>query len=652
MQEQKQISTTTPFLDVGQGFPGHSSVNHSPDSFQLNIHPSDIELSTGTVFQTSTSTDQVQMNCIPLPKVDLDILATQKLLFKNMWPSLTDTARTASPEFAALYDHVKSYNLPNFLGAKCTVPSGLNIQQWEIELATYHDREICHFLRCGWPVGYHLDRPPVSVQENHASARMHDAHVKHCVDTELAHKAIAGPFSSPPFQPWTRLSPLMTRPKRDSDKRRVIVDMSFPDGHAVNDGIKISSIYGRDTTYTLPSIKDLASLIQKAPATAWLWNTDLARAYRQLRVDPIDTPLLGFGVDSSTYIDLCPSFGCRSSSGACQRVSAAVSYIMARKGFQILAFLDDFAGCEDSFDRAMQAYLTFLELAAALGLQLAHEKCQAPSTRMQWLGYDVSSANMSIAIPQDRLSQVLEECKKWVNKTCASRSSIQSIGGKLVYLANCVRHARKFTARILSTLRSMNEMAKDWTTLSQDFKADIRWFLAYSELANGVSLISPICDYIHIECDSSLVGGGGNSDCSFYKWKYPSAHIEKYPSIHMLEAINLLVAYRTLCPRGTTAGKCIVIATDNLASHYALSSGRTKDPVLGACARELWLEAACADHQIEIIHKEGTLIPLADALSRYYSDPAKATISLELANQRNLSEIEPILNGYTFFNEI
>lgn len=347
-----------------------------------------------------------------------------------------------------LYDDVKSYNLPNFLGAKRTVSSGLNLNQWEIELASYHDREICHFLRCGWPVGYHLDRPPVSVQQNHASTRMHDSHVKHFIETELAHNAIVGPFKSSPFQPWTRQSPLMTRPKRDSDKRRVIVDMSFPDGQAVNDGIKISSIYGRDTTYTLPSIKDLASLIQKAPGPAWLWKADLACAYRQLRVDPIDTPLLGFGVDSCTYIDLCPSFGCRSSSGACQRVSAAVSYIMARKGFQILAFLDDFAGCEYSHDRATEAYTTFVDLAAALGLQLAHDKCQAPSTRMQWLGYDVNTIDMSTAIPQDRLSQVLDECKKWDSKKCASRSSIQSIVGKLVYLANCVRHARKFTARI------------------------------------------------------------------------------------------------------------------------------------------------------------------------------------------------------------
>lgn len=120
----------------------------------------------------------------------------------------------------------------------------------------------------------------------------------------------------------------------------------------------------------------------------------------------------------------------------------------------------------------------------------------------------------------------------------------------------------------------------------------------------------------------------------------------------MLEAINLLIAYRTLCPPSGTAGKCVVIATDNLASRFALATGRTKDPVLGLCARELWLEAARADHDIEIIHKEGTAIPLADALSRFHSDPAKAALARTLAADLDLTELSPVLTDYVFFNDI
>lgn len=198
----------------------------------------------------------------------------------------------------------------------------------------------------------------------------------------------------------------------------------------------------------------------------------------------------------------------------------------------------------------------------------------------------------------------------------------------------------------------MNHSNREWTTIGADFKSDVKWFLTYSEQANGLSLITPVKEVFYLECDSSLSGGGGNSSFNFYKWKYPRSHTEKYPSIHMLEALNLLVAYKTLCPKQGLEGKCVVIATDNLASHFALTTGRTKDTVLGACARELWLAAARADHDIEIVHKPGSEIPLADALSRCHSDPVKAALAIEIAADLDLTELSPELSGYVFFNDI
>lgn len=144
----------------------------------------------------------------------------------------------------------------------------------------------------------------------------------------------------------------MTRPKKNTNKRRVIIDLSFPEGDLVNDGIIIKSIYGPDTTYTLPSIVDLTANVQSLGEHAWIWKADLARAYRQLSLDPIDTPLLAMAFKGETFVDLCPSFGCRSSSSACQRVAAAVVYWMITIGWTVLAFLDDFAGIQGSEEKA------------------------------------------------------------------------------------------------------------------------------------------------------------------------------------------------------------------------------------------------------------------------------------------------------------
>lgn len=230
------------------------------------------------------------------------------------------------------------------------------------------------------------------------------------------------------------------------------------------------------------------------------------------------------------------------------------------------------------------------------------------------------------------------------------RVMIQSITGKLLHLAHCVKGARKFTARILARLRHMVAQGQNWTTIDTEFLADIRWFGLYASSANGISLINPIKDCIYIECDSSLSGGGGNSHAAFYKWKYTDEHRKKFPSIHHLEAVNLLVAYRTLCPQAGTQGCCIVILTDNQASAFALESGRTKDSVPAACSREMWLEAAKADHSICIQHRPGDLIPLADALSRAYDDQSKAALAQKLTQDRSLHALKPKLSGYNFFD--
>lgn len=588
---------------------------------------------------------------IPIPKVDSQILTNRHQIFAKMWPNTTSEAATAYPQFCELFQDVKSFNLPNFLGARRTLSSGLNLEAWETSLEGYHDSEICSFLRYGWPVGYHKETPPVSIKDNHPSATAHAQHIRQFIQDEIAHEAIIGPLKSPPFKPWTLTSPLMTRPKKNSEKRRVIIDLSFPAGCAVNDGINIHSIYGRDTAYTLPCISDFTTHVKKLGPTAWAWKADLSRAYRQLRVDPIDVPLLGLTFKDNVYIDLCPSFGCKSLSASCQRMAMAVVYLMAKHGWTVLAFLDDFAGVEQTQLRAEKAYNQFLQISKELGLQLALDKCAPPSQQLQWLGYDIDILNMVISIPKEKLDQVLEECSAWTHKAKASERMIQSLIGKLLHVANCITHGRKFVTRILAMLRYMKSVNRMWTTVGPEFRADIAWFLHYSQKGNGIALINPTLETIYIECDSSLSAGGGSSVSHCYFWVYTKHHMQKYTQIHQLEAINLLVAYRTLCPLQNTTGKKVIIVTDNSGSAYALTTGKTKDPTLAACAREMWLHATCADHQIEIQHQTGDCIPLSDALSRAHFDARKAKLASDTIQSRNLILVKPKLANYVFFTD-
>lgn len=577
-----------------------------------------------------------------------DAINKHSAMVKAIWPSFSDRAAQQELDFAHLYSKVKSFNLPNYLGAQLQLNSGLNIEQWDLALVNYHDKTICQFIKFGWPVGYLKSNPPSQVKVNHPSANAHAAHVQKFIQQELEFQAILGPFSSPPFVPWVRTSPLMTRPKKQSDDRRVIVDLSFPAGEDVNSGIDIDSILGRSIKYSLPSITDLITRLQLLGPGAYIWKADLARAYRQLRLDPLDVPLMGFKFKDLFYLDLCPPFGCRSSSSACQRCSNAVIYILAQAGVHALAYLDDFAGAQPTRQEAASDYSHFLKITASLGLKLADTKCLPPTQNIEWLGFQIDTAAMSVAIPKYKLEQVLSECQLWMNRHRASKAMIQSLVGKLVHISNCIPAGRRFIARILDTLRRMEDRV--WTTINTDFLKDVQWFTQYAQQANGVYFYEPNRPEFAFECDSLLHGGGGAAANLVYTWTYSNNHKALFPAIHELEAVNLLVAYATFAHLFPDHHAHVIGFTDNEASAHALQSGRSKDKTLAACSRELWLIAAKHDHQLSIIHKPGKDIPLVDALSRMMFDQPKSAYVQKTISDHNLLLVPPVINDYVFFS--
>lgn len=580
----------------------------------------------------------------------VDPISRQMGIISSFWPNVAPKARCQAPEFFEVYDQIKSHLKPNYLSAKIQLHSGLNFDAWSIALAKYHDTELCRYLRYGWPLGYHKSSPPVTLEDNHQSATQHLDDVRAFIKKELSFGALVGPFDTQPFTPWLRVSPAMTRPKMDLKERRVIVDMSFPPVDGVNDGIDTCDYYGKNITYTLPTIKNLISRLQVCGKGALVWKADLARAYRQLRVNPLDAPLLGLKVDGKYYLDACPPFGCRSSSAACQRLSNAVTYIFRSRGFMALAYLDDYAGCESTPESSFNAFHNFIALAKQLGLELAAHKCVQPTTNIEWLGYQFNTETMTVSVPSNKLAEVLKECEIWLGRKTASKKMIQSLAGRLLYITNCIPPARRFLSRILATLSGMVD--GKWITLSTSFKLDVVWFARFARQANGVFYYQPDRPHIEIECDSSLYGGGGVALQYCYSWVYPIHHTDKYHLIHHLEALNLLVAYRTLANKIYRQGAAIIIATDNEGSSFALQTGGTKDPVFASCSRQLWLDAISNNHIVLVRHKSGSLIPLSDALSRQSRDSQKATYAREEIKWRNLNIIPPVLNGYAFFDDM
>ena len=93
-------------------------------------------------------------------------------------------------------------------------------------------------LTDGFHIGFAYPSPLCSVHRNHPSSRANPSVVMNHLQAELQLGRLTGPLPSSLVQ-TVHISPMGPVPKSHSDKWRLVVDLSFPHGQSVNDGISL-----------------------------------------------------------------------------------------------------------------------------------------------------------------------------------------------------------------------------------------------------------------------------------------------------------------------------------------------------------------------------------------------------------------------------
>ena len=510
------------------------------------------------------------------------------------------------------HHRVKASGAYNYQKTRLLLKNQLNTAAWEKHLQDYWDWQLVQYIKFGFPLDVKPDAHLSCDLLNHKSANLYPSHVDTYLQDEKGFGAIVGPFSKKPFKNL-HCSPFITREKPDSENRRVIVDLSWPKGSSVNDFVDSHQYMGTEFLLTFPSIDDITAQIIRLGRGCLLYKVDISRAFRHIKIDPLDYNKLGLNWDGY-YFDFCLPFGFKHGSKIFQRTSDAIRYIMAKQNHDIINYIDDLIG----FGLPSTVYNSFnylCHLLQELGLTISDKKLVSPSTLVTCLGVQIDTVHGTISVPPEKLQKIVQMCLNWEEKTQVRKRDLQSLLGSLMHVTKCVKSSRPFLNRMLQNLRDAKDT--DVITLDAEFYKDLSWFKTFLPLFNGVCLYSHPLVQGTVQIDASLQGLGGRWGDSVYKLAIPM-NMDNL-GIVQLEMLNVYLALRLWAPNW--AGKRVRLECDNQAVVAVMKAGKTRDKVLAAYARNIFMLASVFDIEITVVHLSGVANTVADLLSRWDNIP-------------------------------
>lgn len=521
---------------------------------------------------------------------------------------------------------VASYGTCNRFGARIPINDHWNLDLLQNLLVNYWDAEVVEWLRYGWPVNrsFHLPDPIINIT-NHSGAMSFPEDIDNYIAQEIAEQAMYGPFLAIPYQTRVQISPLNSRLKKSGSKRRTLLDLSWPvTGGSVNEGIPKESYLGQPCKLTYPTVDDLANRIESLTGTVKIYSVDMYKAYRQLKICPLDYPLLGMYWKGFYFFDCNSPMGLRSASLFCQRTTLSFRYIHNSMGYFLMVYLDDLTGCEEE-NKVYRAYDALICLMRDLKVRLSEDKICPPTTCAEVLGIWFDTILKIMAVTPQKIEETLRLLDVWRYKVFATKKEFQSLVGKLQFLAKCVRPGRVLVSRLLNQMNKMDDFTLQ--EIEQEARLDLKWWYNFLPKFSGVSVLKTkdcMLSGIDLASDATLFAGGawfsrpkGNDrSYEYIHCQFPQFILEQTSHISQRELLMVVVSLKMWGK--WLKGLKFVVKSDNQASVVCLNSGRTKDAFMQACLREICYIAAIHNFEFRAVFIGTKHNVLPDLLSRWY----------------------------------
>ncbi|XP_006821480.1 uncharacterized protein LOC102808314 [Saccoglossus kowalevskii] len=220
-----------------------------------------------------------------------------------------------------------------------------------------------------------------------------------------------------------------------------------------------------------------------------------------------------------------------------------------------------------------------LSVCKDLGVPIAPDKLEGPTTVLTFLGIELDTVNMVMRLPTNKLCDINHITQKWASITVCTKRELLSLIGTLSFACKCVPAGRIFLTRMIdlaSTAASLHHKMKLSLTLG--------------------------------------CGGYFNGEWFSSSWEKILSTNSPELSIAWKELLPILLA--CLIWGNSWFGKRVMFHCNNESVVHIWSKGSTRCPYIMTLVWAIFFKAAKSNFHVMVTHIRGTNNNVADALSR------------------------------------
>ncbi|KAI1783430.1 hypothetical protein LXA43DRAFT_840224, partial [Ganoderma leucocontextum] len=270
-----------------------------------------------------------------------------------------------------------------------------------------------------------------------------------------------------------RTAPLGLVPKPNSNKFRLIQDLSFPRNNPSISSVN-SHVCSDDFPTAWGTFDDASRMVLEAPPGSTAAAFDISAAYRITPVLPDQQHVLCISWKGTVYVDRAVMFGLASSAGVFGAVADMLVAIYRAHGIShVIKWVDDFFVIRLPHQTFSEA--EFIAITAQLGVPWCLEKTRLFASAQRYIGFIWDLSRKTVAIPPEKIAAMLILLAYWLAPGFRTRASeAASLHGKLVHLATIFRLLRPFL-HALSLFSASFCSPRARLHPPSDVKADIKW---------------------------------------------------------------------------------------------------------------------------------------------------------------------------------